>query len=150
MSQQYCESKQIVEHKYEVFPLPPMVSHNLLIDVSKMIGPSLGPLFDRFTGKNVDEILKTKLDSDFLTKAFDSFFANVNKETIEIVIKALREKTMVDGKELHKIFDIHFLGNLDEMYQWLFFAMKVQWGKLFSALTNSISFQGAETPAIPE
>jgi hypothetical protein len=144
MSQLTPETKEIDGHNYEMYMLDPMTSHHLLTDVVKMIGPSLGPVFDVFFSgaiKKDQSILDQEVNSDFFTKAAGSLFGALDKNTLDRVINAFQEKTHVDGKMLKGIFLAHFLGRLDSMYKWLIWGAQVQWGKSFNALVEALPIQ---------
>lgn len=147
MSQKEGVTETIGENQYIMYMLPPLVSHDLLMDVTKMIGPALaalvGGIFGGKTPENAEEILEKEVNSDFLTTALERLFQDINKATLTKVIQHLRPMTHVDGKPLDQIFDIHFQGELDGMYKWLFWGMRVQWGKSLSALMSGASGQGA-------
>lgn len=142
MSQVQAETTHIGESYYEMYMLPPMKSHDLLMDVVKMVGPSMGPVVDTFfskmKGDSLEEIMNTNLDGDFFTKAFAVLFENLNKSVLNKVIDSFKTVTQVgaEGKTspLEKIFDVHFMGKLENMYAWIAWGMRVQWGKSLSAL----------------
>ncbi len=148
MSQFDAETKEIDGEKYEVYMLPPMQSHDLLMDVAKMIGPALGPVLDKLFsgGRSAGEVLDMEVSSEFFTKASSALFSGLDKKVLHDVIKALRSVTHVGGKKLDSVFDVHFKGRLDNMYKWLAFGMSVQWGKSFSALVSAVPVlqQGAK------
>lgn len=153
MSQLDGETREIDGCTYTVYMLGPMVSHDLLVDVSKMIGPALGPVLDVLLpgaalGKDLS---KLELDAGFFSRAASSLFSGLDKATLKSVINTLAEVTHANGKPLKPIFEIHFRGRLHVMYQWLAFAMEVQWGKCFSALGSVVqargAMMGAESPS---
>lgn len=139
MSQLDAEKKVIGGKTFEVYMLPPMDSHELLMDVAKMVGPSLGPVLDKLfgEGRSKGEVLEQELGTEFFTKAASALFSGIDKKVLADVMQALREVTHVDGVPLDGSFDMQFKGNLDSMYKWLFFGMKVQWGKSLGALVNA-------------
>jgi len=145
MSQKTPEETTIGESTYEMFMLPPLESHGLLMDVVKMVGPALGETVGALFGGSAseEEILEREVTGDLLSGALGKLFQDLNKKTLEAVIASFRRVTHVDGKELHKIFDHHFQGSLDEMYKWLAWGFQVQWGKSLSALVNGAGGQGA-------
>lgn len=145
MSQLDAERKVIDGKSFEVYMLPPMTSHDLLMDVAKMVGPALGPVLDKlFSGdRSKGEVLEQEIGAEFFTKAASALFSGLDKKVLSDVMRALREVTHVEGVPLDGIFDIQFKGNLDSMYKWLFFGMKVQWGKSLSALASAV-------PALPQ
>jgi len=153
MSQMDGTSEVIDGQQYLVYMLPPMTSHDLLLDVVKMIGPALGPVFDVLFSdavkKGKPEVLDQQVGPDFFTKAASALFSGIDKSVVRNVIDRMAEVTHVDGKPLKGIFEIHFRGRLDVMYLWLAFAMKVQWGKSFGVLGSVLGSQGAKlTPQV--
>ena len=147
MSQVAPHARTIGDHEFTMYMLPPMTSHNLLMDLLQMVGPGLGPVFDalgsKAQGKQISELLNEDLTSDFFTKAADALFRGLRKDVLENVIKMFRQVSQVDGKQLDGVFDAIFLGRLDLMYQWLVWGMQVQWGKAFGALLGGIGKSGA-------
>lgn len=142
MSQLDGETKDIDGHKYTVYMLPPMTSHELLVDVSKMIGPALGPLIDGAQQQSDGLNYRALFD-----RAAQALFSGLDKAVLRALIDKMSEVSHVDGKPLKPIFDGHFRGRLDWLYAWLAFAMKVQWGKPLSALTSRLGGQGASPSA---
>jgi hypothetical protein len=145
VSQLDAERKVIGGKTFEMYMLPPMESHELLMDVAKMVGPSLGPVLDKLfgEGRSKGEILEQELGAEFFTKAASALFAGLDKKVLADVMGALRKVTFVDGACLDGTFDVEFKGNLDSMYKWLFFGMNVQWGKSLGALVSAV-------PALPQ
>lgn len=145
MSQVTSNKESINGHEYEMFMLPPMDSHELLMDVAKMVGPAVGPLLDQLLqGKSAgnlefDKVMEQDLGPEFFTKAAGSLFSNLNKVVLKKVIDAFKEVTLVTGSgKLTDIFDVQFSGELDAMYKWIAFGMKVQWGKSLNALVGGL------------
>jgi hypothetical protein len=154
MSQVEAVETQIGESKYEMYMLAPMVSHGLLMDVGKMVGPAIGPvldaLFSKAGGENkIEQVMDQEIGADFFSSAAKALFENINKKTLADVINAFKTVTHVDGMPLDKIFDAYFMGKLDEMYRWLFWGMRVQWGKSLSALGTEAAVQSAKIKAPP-
>lgn len=151
MSQKEGTQTRIGEHEYLMYMLPPMVSHDLLIDVAKMVGPALGPvldaLFSKAEGADFSAILGQEIGTEFFSKAASAIFGGLDKKVLKDVIKEFRGVTFVDGKPLDPIFDFHFQGELGDLHHWLVWGMKVQWGKSFRALRNVAALQGVRGPA---
>jgi hypothetical protein len=149
MSQLEAVSQEIDGHQYEMYMLPPLDSHDLFMDVVKMVGPTLGPVIDALfagrerKGAGLDDLLEQEVGPDFFSKAATNLFGSIDKTVLKRVIEAFKEVTLVDKKPLSKIFDVHFKGELASMYKWLGWGMKVQWGKSLSALVSGIQNQGA-------
>ena len=135
MSQQDGAKKKIGDRMFTMYPLPPMKSHELLMDLFQMFGPALGTALDGFMGgsdglKKLAELGEQDLGPDFFSSASKQLFNGYKKETSREIIEALREVTLVDpGGKLDEVFDIVFLDKLEQMYAWLFWGLKVQWGK---------------------
>jgi hypothetical protein len=139
------EETTINSSSYEMHMMSPRKSHRLLVEVVKMIGPSLGPVADMFFSgsKPAADVMDQKLTPEFFTKAAQALFSSLDERILDKVIDALAEKTMVDGKLLSNkgVLDLHYMGKLDEMYKWLAWGMTVQWGKSLSALVNVMPTQ---------
>lgn len=146
MTQQDGETREIDGCVYKVYMLHPMLSHDLLMDVAKMVGPALGPLFDgqaaEQKGTTNDELVRNTF-----TKASAALFSGLDKSIVNKVITAFRAVTHVDGKKLEDQdnFVNQFKGKLHNMYAWIAFGMMVQWGKCLSALVSLKKDQGAGT-----
>ncbi len=144
MSQEDFQTKVIEGVEYKSFMLPPMKSQALLVQVSKMIGPSIGPVLDKLAGKtSVSDMLDQTVTADFFAKAAEAFFRDIDSDKLESVQMALMDKCHADNQPLSNIYNVVFLGRLDLMYRWMAFAMQAQWGKLSSALVPMIVAQGA-------
>lgn len=147
MSQADPHKISIDGHEFVMHMLPPMVSHDLLIEVVQMVGPGMGPVLDALgsnvKGKQVTDLLSEDLTSDFFSRASEALFKGLRRDVIERVIRAFRSVTRVDNQLLDGTFDIFFLGRLDLLYRWLGWGMGVQWGKAFRALLGGIGKQGA-------
>ncbi len=147
MSQKDGVTETIGDHEYIMYMLPPIKSHNLLMDVARMVAPAIGDAVGALLSGKSDEkkadILEQEIGPELISSAISKLARDVNQKTSEKLISTFREMTHVDGKQLDKIFDDHFRGALDEMYKWLFWGMRVQWGKSLSALVSGASGQGA-------
>jgi len=150
MSQQDGVTETIDGKQYKMYMLSPMVSHNLLMDVVKMVGPALGPLLDTVFSEakkeSSEDVLEQELGSDFFERAATKLFGGLDKAVLEKVINAFKEVTFVgeDAAPLTPVFDAWFAGDLAAMYKWLMFGMKTQWGKSLSALASGLPVQSAK------
>lgn len=146
-----ANSKIIDDIEFKVYMLPPLKSHKLLLKLVKMIGPVLGPVFDRFYGNDKSAILDEEISGQFFTTAVSKLLDELDENKIDEFISAFKNVTWVPGANGHvplknekgDQFDSFFMGKLDLMYKWLIFAMQVQWGKCLSALVNTINSQSA-------
>jgi len=152
MSQLEAISEVIDGKQYDMYMLEPLTSHDLFMDVVKMVGPTLGPIFDaafagRGSAEGLEDLLEREIGPDFFSNATTKLFGAIDKAVLNKVIAEFRKVTLVDGVELNKTFDVHFKGEIHNMYKWLLFGMKAQWGKSFSALVSGVMTQGAKTMA---
>jgi len=150
MSQKAGVTKEIGDRSYVMYLLAPMESHDLLMDVVKMVGPSLGPLLDAaFSGgKKLD--MDKELGVDFFAKAAGSLFGSLDKAVVKRVMEKFAKVTRVEGSDgfLDKSLDAHFIGRLPALYQWIAWGMSVQWGGLWSALGDTVAARGAAMQAL--
>jgi hypothetical protein len=135
MSQIEPTTEQIEERSFTFYMLPPQQSNDLFMDVFKMAGPALGPVIEAVAKANS---LDEEIDSKFFARAAAALFGGIDKVVVNRVIEAFKNVSEADGVPLKTNFDIVFLGNLGLMYKWLFFGMKVQWGKSFTALGSAV------------
>ena len=153
MSQMTGHKQTIEGHEYTVYMLSPLVSHELLTDVAKMVGPSLGPAIDVVMGavqnQSLANLMEQEIDPALFSRALSSLFDRLDKKTMRTLIDAMAGVTHIDGKPVADVFDFHFKGQLGAMYQWLAFAMRVQWGNCFGALASLLQRQGAEADVVP-
>jgi len=154
MSQNQPVTEDIEGIQYTFYMLPPMTSHNLLMDVAKMIGPAVGPVLDSaLKGESSEQgqsFLDKEVGPEFFTNAAGALFRELDKNILERVIKEFSQSSEADGAPLNKIFDAHFQGALDRMYKWLAFGMRVQWGKSLSALVSGIESRRSRRNATQE
>jgi hypothetical protein len=150
MSQKDPVIKRIGDYNFKMFMLPPLLSNRLLLEVTKMIGPSVGPvvdmIFNSAKSRNTNA-LDIELGSDFFSKAAQALFKDLEVATTERLIEAFSKVTAVDDQPLEGRVDYFFIGELDVMYQWLAWGLKVQWGKCLSSLVSAISAQQGATLA---
>jgi hypothetical protein len=143
MSQREAVEKTLGEHKYTMYMLPPRTSNALLVKVVKMVGPSIGPLFDMFfnklkSSKDMSEIMDEEIGVEFFQNASSTFFEHLDNDIINEVLDQFAKVGEADGHPMPGIFDLHFMGDLGRMYKWMFWGMQVQWGKSLGDLIGQI------------
>ena len=150
MPQNELASTTIGEFDYEMAMIAARRSNRLLIAVAKMVGPAVGPLIDKAADqkKGVKSLLDVELGADFFSKALSNLFAHLDEDTLDRVVDEFAKVTFVTGvgklSDQGKI-DIHFQDRIGDLYKWLLWGMKVQWGKSLSALDFFTStVQGAK------
>jgi hypothetical protein len=153
MSQLDAETKEIDGHTYKVMMLDPLVATDLLADIGQILAPTLGAIGGVLAKEKGDTLNKmfdgfeadddTNIDAA-IEKAVVGFFQRFDKAKQRELIQTLAKVTVVvmpDGKEprLQDTFQIHFRGRLKALYQWLAFALKVQFQDFFSGTDIGIS-----------
>lgn len=139
MTQLDGETRVIDGNTFKVYMLNPMLSHELLMDMFKMVGPSIGPALDAVvSGSNAN------LDVGFFSRAASALFGGLDKATLNKVIMTMADHSEIDNAPLRPSMTVHFKGRLHVMYAWLAFAMEVQWGKSLSDLVNAIQAKVAK------
>ena len=145
------ERKQIGAHTYIVTPLGAKRGMRLLSRLARIAGPGMTKLATadvkgpRIVGIPVAAIVA----------AADGILERLADDDLEVVSQMLAESTMVaseSGKatKLDPIFDSHFGNAYAELFQWLRFALEVNFGPLFFALRDAAgkpeADPSAETP----
>lgn len=126
MSQLESKTKVIGDYKFEVYKLSPLDANGILIDIAKTIGPALGSTIGTVVeAGGVDELLDSDMGSKDVSAVIGSLLANLSKERMNSMIETLAKSTHCNGKKLSETMDIVFRGDLPLMYQWLGFALKV-------------------------
>jgi hypothetical protein len=144
MSQLDSHKTRIGEHAYEMYPIPPTQSMDLLTDLVSIIAPVIAPVLDAvFSDKKTESVMDKEISPALFSGAFNKLDAKQLKEVRKVVERELRMKTLVDGKKLDPIFEVHFLGELQNHLKWLKWGIEVQWGKSLSALIKDMIDQGA-------
>jgi len=161
MSQEFEKTSDgIGGNRYIVSMLDPLTAADLLADIGYMVAPVAGSIGGAFATKPIS--LKSLFngeasDIEGLDKMFETavigFFNRFTKAKQREIIAILASVTRVvlsDGKEpqLSNILTAHFRGKIKSMYQWIAFAMKVQFSDFFTGPGGDISaFISQETNA---
>lgn len=153
MTQLDGESKTIDGETYKILMLDPLVASDLLVDIAKVFGPALGVVgASLLKAENSKEALDQLLDGvksegndaeaateeligDSLEKALIGLIDRVEKSKLREIINIMTDVTSVqkgnDWPKLASIFSVHFRGKIKAMYQWLAFAIRVQYRDFF-------------------
>ncbi len=138
MSQLESQTKAIAGRQFEVFKLPPLDANDVLIEIVEVVGPALGKLADASTKAKKTSILDLELDEIEVGDAIEFVAKSLTKERLRSLIGTMSKVSHCDGKRLADVFDIVFRGDLAAMYQWLFFAIEVNFGNFFDFLRSAI------------
>ncbi len=148
MSQIDAESKTIAGHTYKVLPLDPYIASDMAWDVLNTLAPLMGAMGGKLVTQEGDALGKLmegvkaeeKNSGEDYSGAFErailGFFNRFTKKTQREFIQTLLKVSYLSegGKEprLDSIYAMHFRGRLMAQYQWLAFALRVQFGDFFS------------------
>jgi hypothetical protein len=136
MAQTDGQSTVIDGQTYTVYPLDPLTANDILIDLGHVIGPSLGALASASD--------QGEPGSQLINEAIGGLFKRIEKEKMREIIDRLSKVTEVatDGgkvPQLSTIFVLHFKGRIGALYQWLWFALKVQFKDFFDLAAPAIA-----------
>ncbi len=122
------KSKDLGGHVFEVSMLDPETAMDLEIDLLKTLGPSVAEM----AGEGLSEAALT----NGLRPALLALIQNMDKATLRSTCKTLEGVTRiasVDGKPsaLANVSKLIFLGKTKLRWQWLLFALEVQFSDFF-------------------
>lgn len=119
------KSKAIGAHTYLVRQLSVTPAQRLFVRVSKLIGPAL--------------VAAAAEGKAGLGTAAAQFFDKLNEDEIELITQQMAGVSEVDGKPMKGCFELHFSKcGQKELWQWLLFALEVQFGDFFDELLGSM------------
>jgi len=148
MSQMDGVTKTIGGETFKVMMLGPLEANDLLVDIGKTLGPALGALLAPLLGaKDTTAAFRQLLDgiqdgdgglaglSGGIERAVTGLIDRIEKDQLREIISIMEGVTTVKkGSEwpaLGAVSTILFRGKLKLMYQWLGFAIKVQFQDFF-------------------
>jgi hypothetical protein len=114
------QTKEIGASTYLVRQLPATQAQRLFVRLSKLVGPAIAEL--------------TTGGKDGLKGAAMHVLGGLEPSDVEDITKQMAKMSEVDNKPLDKIFDVHFTGKQAELWQWLLFALEVQYKDFFDVL----------------
>lgn len=138
MTQLDSQTKTIGGHEFRVFMLPPMDANDVLIDIGKTLAPALGKAANAL-GAVSDEVLDMDIDNPKISSGLAALAEQISKEKMRELIKTMASVSHCDGTPLPKTMEIVFRGDLPLMYQWLWFALEVNFKNFTDWLGGAIS-----------
>ncbi len=155
MSQLDCETKKIGDYTYKILMLDPLTSADILLDIVKTIAPAAGAFGAMFASKGNKTSISSILDGESeesggfggnpesIERAIVGLIDRLERDKLHEIIEHMAKVTSFskgDNKwpELSTAFNIHFRGHTAEMFKWLGFALKVQYGSFFSSQGGGI------------
>ena len=144
MSQEDAQAKEIDGFTYDVSPLDPLVANDIWLDLVHVAGPTIGGLVGAFSKGGIDSALDNDPDPETLSNAIGGLFQRIEKQKMREIMNTLASVTVVrlgNGKapQLNQILKTHFRGKLGLMYEWLWFALSVQYSDFFARLKPAIA-----------
>ena len=122
---------------YKVTKLPYKASKRVLLRLYKALGPALGQgLADALAGPSG---LRSVLGAEIgpaLGAAVRTLAETLAEEDFDFIVEALAEYTEISKSTdkwvpLKNEMEFHFSGNMPELFQWLAFALRVNFGGFF-------------------
>lgn len=139
MSQLDSQTKTIGGHRFEVFKLPPFDAQDVLIDLSQILAPAIGKAASAFdAASSVQSPLDLDVDDPRIASGITALVQNITKPKMRELINTMAGVTHCDGTPLQKTMEITFRGDLPLMYQWLWFALEVNFGNFTGWLGDAI------------
>lgn len=139
MSQLESQTKKIGKHRFEVFKLDPLDAQDVLIDIGQVLAPALGKAVGAVgTLNGGDSLLDMEVDDPRVSTAVAALAQGVTKAKMRELIDTLAAVSLCDGKKLPAVMAVVFRGDLPLMYQWLWFALVVNFGNFTDWLGSAI------------
>lgn len=113
----------IAGRAYTATKLPAMRALKLLARLGRVAGPSAALLTDG--DANIDAAAR-------------ALFDRLGEDELELLVRGLLESVRVEGRPVLTGFDTEYAGKLDEVFQLVKFALEVQFGGFFAALSAAI------------
>lgn len=128
------ETTTINGHQYEVTQLPYSQGKSLLVRLFKVLGPTFARLVagaPSINDKNLADLQVSEV-VPALASAADQLAQDLSEEDLDATVGALGEFSYVlEGKTRHQLkadfLEFHFAGNYTELFQWLAFALRVNY-----------------------
>lgn len=155
MSQTDTQSTTIDGHTFTVAMLDPFVAQDIMVDVVQAIGPALGGVAGAagsvLGAQKVNSLLDIKLDDPKLAAGLTGLFKGLNKAKLRELMRIMMSVTVYEGEngsaKLDKVAAALFRGNLQLMYGWFWFALRVNFADFFawgqSVMNDALASQKA-------
>jgi hypothetical protein len=122
---------------YEVTQLPYKLGHRLLLRLYKVLGPAVAKALSQAPGldKGIAGLDTRELAPAF-SAAVETLAETMTEEDFDFAVDTLAEYTKI-SKEADKwlplkgAMEFHFAGNYPELFKWLGFALRVNYGGFF-------------------
>lgn len=146
MAQTDAQTAKIGEYTFKVYKLNPYDAQDVLVDITKAIGPGLGAVI-----AGGSKVLDADVSSPEASAMVGSLVSGLSKESLRSVTEKMAGVTHCDGIPLNRVFEAVFRGDMPLMCEWLWFALKANFGNftewLGSALGGLKQKAAAQSPS---
>lgn len=125
MTQLDSEIRTIGAHKFTVFKLPPFDAQDVLIDIGQVIAPAIGKAAKVFGNTKAESVFDMDVEDPSIASGVAELMRGITKPKMRELINTMAGVSHCDGVPLRDCMEIVFRGNLPLMYQWLWFALEV-------------------------
>lgn len=150
MSQLEAQSKQIEGRTFKVAKLPPLDAQDIMIDIGQALAPALGKAAagaaQAFGGSGADSLLDVDVEDPRISSGIAALVQGISKAKMRELVNTMASVSWVDGMPLPQQMPIVFRGNLPLMYQWLWFALGVNFGNFIEWGRSAIGGVLASNP----
>jgi hypothetical protein len=147
------ETATINGRKYEVTKLPYSAGKALLVRLFKVAGPTLVRVVAGVPSVQDKELGDLQVSEIFptMTAAVDQLASDLSEEDLDALVSTFGEYSwIVDGSHRHQLTaeyrELHFAGNYLELFQWLAFALRVNYAGFFKGPGLASMLARAQTP----
>lgn len=121
-------------HTYQTTQYTPTKALKILTLLGKVIGGPLGQVAAS-GGKGLLDLKLNDGGGQMIAKAVESMFQNLDEGKIDQYVKDILADTTFSGSQrVVDVFDTHFQGRLDELFQLLKWILGVNFGDFFKGL----------------
>jgi hypothetical protein len=143
MAQTDYQEKTIGGVLFRVSMLDPFTAGDMANDLGRVLSPLLGSAMGLKDLQSIMNSEATPEQMSAIQTGLQAFFAGFNKQQQREFMKTLASVTVVKVGNgmlpLDSIFETQFQGKIKDMYEWLVFALKVQFSDLFKGLGSAMS-----------
>jgi hypothetical protein len=161
MAQSDAKEVVVEGETYRFRMLDPLTASDMLVDLSKVLGPVIAEVGGGLLGDNADGLaglMEGIKGGDVelgggVTRGIRELFDRLEKDKLREMIKTLSGTCEVKNgdkwPELESIFPRHFQGRIGHMYQWLYAALGVQFADFFASMGSAIGRVGPKAALEP-
>lgn len=146
---QDVKEKKIGEHTYRVRYLPPSKVLKIFSSLFKMLAPAFGKLVDGSLkdGANVSDVLNREIKNISIGAAVEALVERWDDANVEALIRdlAIYSEVSTDGQRwpsVKDVYEVHFTGRPKELFEWVYFALEMQFKDFFPASGGSVLEKG--------